>query len=418
MVITPRGKFLAATTEGLLEIDRNNFDWQLYGTQDGLSGQNLNEGLFVSTNGVIFVPVNGKFNVFHENVIDIYHDNLKINITGIRINDVEQNLANFRKNTSTLKLSHKKNNLSLTFAALHWQFPWRTKYSYRFFSENDTSRWINLIEPSLQLSALKPGNYTLQLGAFGTGNTLSWPKNIFITIKPPFWLEYWFIFLVNVLVFLIIFGLYNFRLKQLKKPLEIRNTISRNLHDDIGSSFSNIQILTELALRNVRDYEKTKYLLEKSGDDMQRISESLSDIVWNVNPKYDDLNNLFIRMKRYAADSFDGKQIKHVLIFPDAVANQKMKMEKRRDFYLIFKEAVHNLVKYAQATFAEVTVEIKDRHVSLCVKDNGIGFDLKNFIPGNGLENMRQRALQSGGILDVQSKKGEGTSVTLRIPLS
>lgn len=416
--ITPKGLLLCATSEGLLSVDRDTFAWQMYGIEDGLLNQDIGSGLFVLPDGMVLVPHTDGYNVFHENALNIYHDNLKINITSLLINNQEFNLSSFQSGTSRLRLSYSHNNISLTFAAMQWQFPWRTKYSYRLFSGSDTTSWIPLDEPTLHLSAMKPGNYTLQFAALGAGNTLSWPKQILISIRPPFWQELWFIFLMNVTVILGIYGLYRFRLNHLRKPLEVRNTISRNLHDDIGSSLSNIQILTEMAKRNLGDPDKTRSLLEKSGEDLQRVSEALSDIVWNVSPQYDDLNNLFIRMKRYAADVLEGKQIACELQFPEDAPEYKMKMETRRDFYLIFKESIHNLVKYAQASLARVSVEVKNHQVHLTVSDNGTGFDATKIAAGNGLGNMRERAAKCGGNLIVQSEKGKGTTISCILPLN
>ena len=198
----------------------------------------------------------------------------------------------------------------------------------------------------------------------------------------------------------------------------MRNTISTNLHDDIGASLSNIHILTVLTQRNISNTENATSYITKAGDEIQRISESLSDIVWNINPKYDDLDQLFIRMKRYAADMLDGKDIKADLIFPEVVEKLSMPMDQRRDFYLIFKEAVNNLVKYSDAEEARVKVSA-DRHlIRLEVEDNGKGFDVNTLRFGNGLQNMKQRAEKWKAILQVQSKPGEGTSIVLDMRLN
>jgi signal transduction histidine kinase len=200
--------------------------------------------------------------------------------------------------------------------------------------------------------------------------------------------------------------------------LSIRNDISRNLHDDIGASLSNINILNELTRRNVADPDKAHAYLAKAGDDIQRISESLSDIVWNINPQYDDLDHLFIRMKRYAADMFDGKDIEAQLIFPSATENIHMPMDQRRDFYLIFKEAVNNLVKYSRATEAKVEIRSDDHAIHLRVTDNGKGFDIKNTRMGNGIQNMKQRAEKWKAQLLVKTGAGDGTVISLDMKLS
>ena len=224
------------------------------------------------------------------------------------------------------------------------------------------------------------------------------------------------------LAFLLAFAYFNrFHLKkkleQKENLLAIRNNISQDLHDDIGASLSNINILNELARRNINQPGKSEEYLSKASEDIQRISESLSDIVWNINPRYDDLKNLFVRMKRYAADMLDGKNINGQFDFPEQAEKPLLLMTQRRDLYLIFKEAVNNLAKYSQAKNAVISVRTGEQHIFLEVKDDGIGFDQKNTRAGNGLQNMQQRAALLKGQLDLQTSPGKGTQLRLVMPV-
>ncbi len=202
--------------------------------------------------------------------------------------------------------------------------------------------------------------------------------------------------------------------KQKEQKLQmIRDEIARDLHDDIGASLSNINILNELARRNALNPEKAEEYLSKAGEDIQSISESLSDIVWNINPRYDNPENLFIRMRRYAADMMDGKNINYEINFPASGDVIQMSMEQRRDFYLIFKEAVNNLVKYSEASHAVINIEQRPDSIYMSVKDNGKGFDANIVKEGNGLTNMQKRALDMKGELIISATPGKGTEVIL-----
>jgi signal transduction histidine kinase len=123
-------------------------------------------------------------------------------------------------------------------------------------------------------------------------------------------------------------------------------------------------------------------------------------------------------MKRYAGDLLDGKGIAHTLNFPDVSTHIVMPMEQRRDFYLIFKEALNNLVKYARATEARVEIVASKTQVALSIADNGVGFDAERTPKGNGLENMQQRARRWKGRLMVESRPDQGTTITLSMPLA
>lgn len=225
------------------------------------------------------------------------------------------------------------------------------------------------------------------------------------------------------LILLLVYFLFNRfklqkRLEQQRQMLQVRNDISRNLHDDIGASLNNISILNELTQRNISKPEVARKHLAVAAEDISRISESLSDIVWNINPQFDSPENLFIRMKRYAADMFEGKEIDAELLFPENTTNLHMAMGQRRDFYLIFKEAVNNAAKYSQATKAGVSVQVDSTDtVQLKVTDNGIGFLPEKESSGNGLRNMKQRAALWNAEFNIISEPGNGTTVRLKMRL-
>lgn len=232
--------------------------------------------------------------------------------------------------------------------------------------------------------------------------------------------------LIAGLVLIFLLGATYFNRYQLKKKLEqqtsllaMRNNISQDLHDDIGASLSNINILNELSRRHITEPEKSKEYLSRASEDIQRISESLSDIVWNINPRYDDLQNLFIRMKRYAADMLDGKNINSQFDFPSNEPSLSLSMTQRRDLYLIFKEAVNNMAKYSQAKNAIIRVATGEHTIELLVKDDGKGFDLTSgdTKTGNGLHNMEHRAKNTGAELMITSEPGAGTLVRLEMKI-
>lgn len=196
------------------------------------------------------------------------------------------------------------------------------------------------------------------------------------------------------------------KLEQQTAMQEMRNHIASDLHDDIGASLSNINILNELTRRNSNNPEKVNEYLSKASEDIRQVSEGISDIVWNINPRYDNLGHLFVRMKRYASDILDGKNINYHIEFPENTGELKLDMDKRRDLYLLFKEAVNNLAKYSQATNAIIRLAMDHGQIRLVIQDNGTGFDMQQVKPGNGLQNMQQRAGLLKGALSIDSKPG------------
>jgi signal transduction histidine kinase len=269
------------------------------------------------------------------------------------------------------------------------------------------------------------GSFSIFLGSiFGflfSFELIPYPSNKF-----PF--NYWLFYtmLGAIIEVIIFFGSFAYRNKILaneeqlsrEKLQIIRDEISRDLHDDVGASLSNINILNELAKRNASNPAKANEYLSKAGEDIQHVSESLSDIVWNINSRYDDLENLFVRMKRYASDMFDGKDIFYTINFPNDTKNLVLSMDKRKDFYFIFKEAINNVVKYSEAKHAQVSVKVNDNFVELKVTDDGIGFDPQKIESGNGLVNMKHRAKVCNAKITVDTKPGNGTHISLKMNLN
>ncbi|MFM9910112.1 MAG: histidine kinase [Chitinophagaceae bacterium] len=207
------------------------------------------------------------------------------------------------------------------------------------------------------------------------------------------------------------------KLQQQSELQEMRNHIASDLHDDIGASLSNISILNELTKRNANEPEKVSEYLAKASEDIRTVSEGISDIVWNINPRFDDLEQLFIKMKRYASDILDAKNIQYEITFPGKTIEWKLEMDKRRDFYLVFKEAINNMAKYSKASKATIECLVEKHQVLLSIADNGIGFDAASVAQGNGLQNMKQRAKLLKARLIIDTALNKGTRLQLEMPV-
>ena len=200
---------------------------------------------------------------------------------------------------------------------------------------------------------------------------------------------------------------------------ETRQRIARDLHDEVGSTLSSISILSESARQ--KDADATR--LNNIGDKARAALDSISDIVWSVNPENDTMEKALARMSTYASEMLENQGAELRFKVSPEVEMLSLPMEKRKEFYLIFKEAIHNCAKYAHANYVEVRIEKKNNLLSLLIKDDGVGFDLQRKMPetqvlgGNGLRNMSARATAIGGELHVHTAPGAGTEVRLQLPL-
>jgi signal transduction histidine kinase len=145
--------------------------------------------------------------------------------------------------------------------------------------------------------------------------------------------------------------------------------------------------------------------------------DSISDIVWAIQPHKDHLSDLKQRMRRFAADVLSARNVEMHWSVSDSERDFELNAELRRQVYLIFKESINNIVRHSRATEARIVLRVVKRQLSLEVSDNGCGIERWDHHNGNGLESMKLRAARLGGELQVRSAEGQGTTVLLRAPL-
>jgi signal transduction histidine kinase len=266
---------------------------------------------------------------------------------------------------------------------------------------------------NIHLSNVPAGGYVFMIRALADNGQITSEKSLMINIETPFWQTWWFRLLCILAVVGLTYTFYRYRINQLLKLQAVRNRIATDLHDEIGATLSGIGILSTVAKQQIDTKHPAFPLLGRITDDAQTVGNSIDDIVWSINPKNDELGNIVARMSRHAAELLDAKGIDYQIVTPEKIEDIKMSMEQRREVFLIFKEAINNLIKYAQSKKALIKIEIVYKHFTLSIVDDGIGFDTTKISNRNGITNMKNRAIKLKGNLVVESKIGEGTEVSL-----
>ncbi|MGZ5222294.1 MAG: sensor histidine kinase, partial [Chitinophagaceae bacterium] len=233
-----------------------------------------------------------------------------------------------------------------------------------------------------------------------------------------------------ILLSLAIYIVYRYRINELLKRQAIRNRIAQDLHDNVGSTLSSISVYSQVA-RIYHDQQKEKDLkstLEKISSTSSEMISELNDTVWAINPRNDQMSVIFQRMESFAKPLLAAQQIRLQFSFDQQLESLNLEMETRKNFYLIFKEAVNNVIKYADCSQLNVHITHEGQKIHMVINDNGKGFDLSKtsegfkssdvYGGGNGLKNMQRRALEMKGILKMQSEPGNGTRLHLVFPIT
>jgi len=222
---------------------------------------------------------------------------------------------------------------------------------------------------------------------------------------------------VSMLLILTLAGFvfYRIRSKQRINELKLRNRIASDLHDDIGSALSSISLFAGIARMNGDQSNGT--LAEKIENASRETIENMNDIVWSIQTKSDSLANVLSKMKYFSEGIMSSAAINFTFQYEAGLEKLYLDMVSRKNLYLIFKEAVNNIIKYSKANHASAELKREGKYLVILIKDDGIGFNSSASYSGNGLINMKHRAEEIKGTLLLKSASGEGTVLDLKFPL-
>jgi signal transduction histidine kinase len=235
---------------------------------------------------------------------------------------------------------------------------------------------------------------------------------------PAVWRRWWFVAIVAALVGLIAYALYRYRVRRLLELERVRTRIASDLHDDIGANLTRIGVLSEVVRQQSNGLDgRTAEPLSSIARISRESVASMSDIVWAINPARDTLRDLTSRIREFAGEMFASRDIEFELRAPSSDTYLKLGADVRRTVFLIFKEAVNNIVRHSDCEKAAIELRVEGSLLVLTIHDDGKGFDATDRAAGNGLASMRRRAASLGGQVDIESRKASGTRVTLWLPI-
>jgi signal transduction histidine kinase/ligand-binding sensor domain-containing protein len=315
-----------------------------------------------------------------------------------------------------LRLRSGENQITIDYGSLNFGVGEAIRYQYRL----EGSEWAGPVDSrSVNYAGLAPGNYRFLVRAVnweGVGSTP--PASVDFVILPPIWQRWWFVSLAAAGICLAAFAVHRVTLRQALELERVRTRIATDLHDDIGSSLTQIAVLSEVARKSINGSAAgASAPLSRIADLSRELVDSMSDIVWSINPERDRLSDLAYRMRRFAGDVFAARDIDFDFTAPAPGNDIALPAEVRRQIFLISKECVHNALRHAACTRVEMLFRAQRGQVVLRIADNGRGFAWPENGPGQGLASIGRRAREIGARLQVFSEPGRGTVMTLHVPL-
>ena len=329
----------------------------------------------------------------------------------------------------SLSLDYDRNSVSFYIGASTFTDESQTRFSY-WLEGGSTPQWSTpSTQSTINFVNLPPGKYTLRVKAqFLTGRYPEQVAGYPFVILPPWWAKGWFRALaLSALIILMVIGARAYISRRLEKQRiglerqqaieKERTRIATDMHDDLGAGLSRIKFLSETI--GIKRQQQLPIEEEIMGirEYSHEMIDKMGEIVWALNEKNDSLSDLLSYTRSYAVEYLLQAGIHSAVESPADFPSLFVSGEFRRNVYLTIKEALHNIVKHAEAENVCIRMEININHsLTITIQDDGIGFDRNNIRPfSNGLYNMQRRIQDIGGRLLIRS--GSGTTLQLSVPL-
>ena len=200
-----------------------------------------------------------------------------------------------------------------------------------------------------------------------------------------------------------------------KEAENIRSSISRDIHDEVGATLSGVALFSEIAKKKMQEHNDAdvREYLEHISVNSKEMVDRMSDIVWAINPENDSYSRIMSKLQAFALNLCAGKNIRLHMNIDRALINQHPEMTIRKNVYLFIKEAVNNAVKYSGAKNLFFSLKKQNESIVAEIIDDGMGFNTGAQTAGNGLNNMRIRAKELKGNFTLDSEPGKGTRMRL-----
>jgi signal transduction histidine kinase/ligand-binding sensor domain-containing protein len=415
------GRIYAGTAQGVDRLDLATGRITHYSSADGLVHGDIRSAIRDRQGDLWFASANG-VSRFRPGQ-DRKKSPSEARITGLRAGGVPFPLLDFGEaELADVKFFSHQNSLQIDFAATDFHALAPLRYQFLLDPPVQADRekvWQAAgTNPSVYLVNLPPGDHSFAVRALTPDGVPGKPASFVFSILRPFWRTWWFQLACAAAILLLAYWVHKQRLDRRLAVERVRNHIALDLHDDIGASLSRISVIGEALKSRLRGGdEDVQRMLNDIADSSRRVIKDMSDVVWSLDPRRDQIGDLASRLRVFGSDLLETRGVEWTVDAPSEKLHQKVPSILRRQLYLILKEGIHNIGKHSDATKASLQIWLRDGDVCGELTDDGRGIP-PGSKHGMGILSMRARAKQGGGNLEISTMPGGGTSIRVHLPLS
>lgn len=412
MLPGPEGQLWMNSDNGIFAFYPQYGRFKRYAEEDGLA-ESFVPGILTRDGDVLHAGFSYAYSTWNPGS-NLVKTNVKPCITDVFALDERVPVDLFANTKPSITVRHAQNILRFEFTCP--DFYQSEKITFRFQLEGFDAVPRNAgTSRSAVYTNLDGGHYTFRVWAINADGFLCEdPAVVRLRVIPPYYRTWWFYLLCVTAIGGIFYAIFRYREIQRIRQTELRHRIARDLHDEVGSTLSAISILSQTSMPG------NSRALDNIGDKARAALDSMSDIVWAVNPQNDAMDQVIGRMAGFASEILEGAGIMPHFTIGEGVEKMSLPLEIRKNFYLIFKEAVTNCARHSKAEHAYISLEKEEGNLVFELSDDGIGLQESTAAyssGGNGLKNMAARAHLIGAVFRTSQKPEGGFSLLLIIPL-
>ncbi|MCU0380776.1 MAG: histidine kinase, partial [Chitinophagaceae bacterium] len=377
-----RGRIWVGTANGLSCMDPKRGSFQQFFKGHGFANTEYNRHSAITLDdGRIAVGGMNGIDLFHPDSLDYDTRETIVQLTDVKVHNISRGVRD------VYRLKHDEHMVSVHFAVMDFRQPERNLFQYRL------------------------GHEIRIRGADSDGHWSTKDLVLRLDVQPAWYQRWWFYLLLSALAAGMGYLLFTYRLRQKLQVYRVRQRIHRDLHDDVGATLSSVKAYAEI----LAEHPDNPVIPSLIADNASEMIERLEVIAWAADPHHDRMASLRNKIVKYATPVCHAQGVEFTCILEGIDENLEVPGEIRQHLFMVCKEAIHNMAKYAAATHCAVRMRVTGRTFEMSIQDNGKGSDGTIRGTGQGWKNMETRARDSGGTVDIRTAPGQGTHILFKV---
>jgi ligand-binding sensor domain-containing protein/two-component sensor histidine kinase len=406
----PKGKLILRNSQQLFIFDSYNNRLSSFDAHYGIDFTDGTSQLVVMEDGSILTGVKNGILLFHPDSLASNTILYQAFISDLFVNNRWISPNNYK---GPLQFGYQENNIEITPSLLNWDPMQSMKLEYQLTWNKQDTGWhvLQSLQP-IQLRALQPGEYTFSLRTINNkGEYLMAKENLKFRINKHYMQTWWFKTIVLLFLLSLFYAYYKIKINELIRIQNLKNKVANDLHDDIASTITSIGFYSDFAIKKAKQDDQIKSLLETINKNAKEATESLRDIVWTMHNNEESMGQLIDKINSTGRKLCEAKQVMFSFQEQNMKKDLILNQDAKKVFYLSFKEALNNALKYSHCTEVKVMMITKNNEISMTVEDDGCGFDKISIRKGRGLNSIEERSKALLGKVIISSEINKGTTI-------